>query len=504
MKFYCFPTSNSNYPHKVRRREEWLKAVRLKNSDGSPWVPGMQSRICSQHFVGNAKSDDPRSPSYIPSIFPDIYKKRERNTEADLARYQRALRRIENKENITSKKRKSSEMSACDEVADVVSSSLHNNISECNENISNDSTGEQSNIEKHDASCQVNIYQENQAQEVVIISNRFIYLDKSEVETQINGPIIPEKKVIIPNLSSETENHEKNVLIGFKGFDGIKTDEELIELAGVTLNVFKLLLKILTRDVDDSYRKISYENRLLIFLMKMKLGLSFGALRSIFHVHRSTISRIFYDTLTYMAVACKNFVFWPEKEVVEMTMPECFKAEFENTRVTIDATEFQVEQPCSIDQRVQFYSHYKKGFRVKVIIGCAPNGMISFVSKCFGGRASDPQITVASEFLEKLEPGDIVLADKGFPTIKTILDEQGKDVLVVLPPFKSDGKFSAEQVDETYHVASVRIHIERIMQRIRTFAIVDKLTIELLPYCDDIMFMCAVLVNLQPPIIKTE
>jgi len=48
--------------------------------------------------------------------------------------------------------------------------------------------------------------------------------------------------------------------------------------------------------------------------------------------------------------------------------------------------------------------------------------MISFLSKCYGGRTSDSFITYDSGFLEKLEPGDEVLADKGFPGIKTKLN----------------------------------------------------------------------------------
>lgn len=71
----------------------------------------------------------------------------------------------------------------------------------------------------------------------------------------------------------------------------------------------------------------------------------------------------------------------------------------------------------------------------------------------------------------------------------------------MMPPFLYD-TFSEEQVEEIYKFASVRILIERVIQRIRTYKIVDKFTIEMLPYCDAIIFMCCVLVNLQSPIVK--
>lgn len=73
-----------------------------------------------------------------------------------------------------------------------------------------------------------------------------------------------------------------------------------------------------------------------------------------------------------------------------------------------------------------------------------------------------------------------------------------------MPPFLHENQFTEEEIEETYKMASVRIHIERIMQRIRTYQIVNKFSIDLLPFCDKIIFMCCVLVNLQPPIIKNN
>ena len=43
-----------------------------------------------------------------------------------------------------------------------------------------------------------------------------------------------------------------------------------------------------------------------------------------------------------------------------------------------------------------------------------------FVSDCFEGSISDKQITRKSGFLDKILPGDVVLADRGF-TIHDLL-----------------------------------------------------------------------------------
>lgn len=236
----------------------------------------------------------------------------------------------------------------------------------------------------------------------------------------------------------------------------------------------------------------------------MKLNLTYSALSHLFNIHRTQVSNIFIEVLLNLNVGCKDFVHWPNKVVVENTMPSIFKPNYENCRVIIDCTEFRSEQPAGIGSRVHFYSHYKKGFRVKALIGCTPSGYISFVSKCYGGKTTDAQITTQSGLINLLEPGDMVLADKGFPDIKSVIDSTGNNILLVMPPFLEQRGFTAEEVQQTRDIASVRIHIERIMQRIRVYKIVDYFTHDLAPYCDEILFMCCVLVNLQPPILKCK
>ena len=98
----------------------------------------------------------------------------------------------------------------------------------------------------------------------------------------------------------------------------------------------------------------------------------------------------------------------------------------------------------------------------------------------------------------------MVLADKGSPGIKTKTDDSGNEVLLVMPPFLRAEYFTEKDVVETEEIARVRIHIERIMQRIKTHRILSKVTMKMLPYIDAIVLMAGILVHLQPPIIKTK
>ncbi|XP_037505040.1 uncharacterized protein LOC119381140 [Rhipicephalus sanguineus] len=73
LKLYRFPGKW----YEKERRKAWITAVRRINPDGTLWLPKEYTRICSAHFVGNCKSDVSGHPSYIPTIFPPVYRKKE-------------------------------------------------------------------------------------------------------------------------------------------------------------------------------------------------------------------------------------------------------------------------------------------------------------------------------------------------------------------------------------------------------------------------------------------
>ena len=105
-----------------------------------------------------------------------------------------------------------------------------------------------------------------------------------------------------------------------------------------------------------------------------------------------------------------------------------------------------------------------------MLIGISPSGIITFVSKLYAGSISDKELTRCSGIMDLLQPGDSVMANRGFD-IQDDLALRG--VRLNISPFlKGKSQLSESELVET-RIASVRIHVEQAMERIKNFHIFD-------------------------------
>ena len=143
--------------------------------------------------------------------------------------------------------------------------------------------------------------------------------------------------------------------------------------------------------------------------------------------------------------------------------------------------------------------NYKHHNTVKLLIGITPQGVISFLSKDWGGRVSDKHLTENCGLLNKLLSGDIVLAESvGFYQAFT----RGKRQL------------SAHDIQETRKIANVRIHVERVIGLVRRKYVILQsiLPVELITAkpgeaeapIDKIARGCCALTNLSDSIVPFE
>ena len=131
----------------------------------------------------------------------------------------------------------------------------------------------------------------------------------------------------------------------------------------------------------------------------------------------------------------------------------------------IDCFKIFIEKPSNLLARACTWLQYKHYNTIKYLISATPQGVVSFVSNRWGSQASDKYVTENSGFLNKLLPGDVVLADLGF-LIKESLGSMGASLQI--PDFtKGQDHLSAGQIERTRNIANVRIHIERIIGSVR-------------------------------------
>ena len=112
---------------------------------------------------------------------------------------------------------------------------------------------------------------------------------------------------------------------------------------------------------------------------------------------------------------------------------------------------------------------------------------------------SGKEIIIKIGSLDHLQQNDEVMADMGF----LIQDEPLASVgaTLTIPAFLSGRKqFSKEDTATNKKVACLRVHVERCVERIKNWHILDcRIPVSLGPFASDIFIVIAALTNFQPP-----
>ncbi|XP_063971493.1 uncharacterized protein LOC135158125 [Lytechinus pictus] len=439
------------------RRGKWLAQISRDIKDTSlPYI-----RVCSDHFVSGkpAYLYDRTNPDWVPSLKLGHNKVTPDKVERDSGRYKRAQTR----------QTKKVESNAAQALLLLQSSDeVNNSIDEC------PGTASQTSLE-----------------------GSTIESTTSELQR-----LLDENRMLKAELSKSMYDQQF--------FEG--EDERVKYYTGlVSFSVLLVLFKYLEAFIPTGITLTKFQHLILV-LMKLRLRLSVIDIGHRFGVTKTTVSRIFLTMIDIMYIRLKPLIVWPEREHLRETMPLSFITHFGKTvTVIVDCFEIFLERPSNLGARASTWSSYKHNNTVKYMIGITPQGLISYISKGWGGRVSDKYLTEHSDFLRKLDPGDVVLADRGFNIDDSVALTGAK---VIYPAFtKGKKQLSAIDVEQTRRIANVRIHVERVIGSLRQKYAILSTTIPIdYVICsnangqkvtlDKIVVVCCALINMCPSVVS--
>ena len=134
------------------------------------------------------------------------------------------------------------------------------------------------------------------------------------------------------------------------------------------------------------------------------------------------------------------------------------------------------------------------------------------MSKGWGGRVSDKHLTENCGLLKELQPGDQVLADRGF----NVQESFGLYCAeIVIPPFSWGKKQLPKlEVDTARQLSQVRIHVERVIGLLRQKYTLLESTLPInmimcsqeteLSMVDKIVLVCFALCNCNPSVVPLD
>ncbi len=241
-------------------------------------------------------------------------------------------------------------------------------------------------------------------------------------------------------------------------------------------------------------------NQLFLTLIKLRCNKTSFELSRLFEISETSVENIFITWINFMYHQWSEISIWPSRDLVRYYMPSDFKQKFLNTRVIFDATECPVKKPKTPRAQQSTFSTYKNRNTVKILVGASPGGLVSYISMAYGGSTTDRQIVERSNICSICDPGDSIMADKGF-NVQDMF--QHANITINIPTFfRKRNRMDGKTVLHDRKIASKRVHIERIIGLAKTYKM---LTQPMLPsyalLATEITTVCFMLCNFRTCIV---
>lgn len=217
---------------------------------------------------------------------------------------------------------------------------------------------------------------------------------------------------------------------------------------------FFWLIRYIVAESKSNIKEID----IIITLFKLKQNDSVSRICDQFQLSRVTFAKSFHTIIEVLANFFQNFVYMPTPTQIKESLPLVFKIRYSNVQLILDAFEIEIEKPHNPVRQAQTWSEYKNCNTVKYLVGCTPNGFVAFISEGYGGRISDKALVEISNLIESLNFNSVIMADRGFKEIESLLIT--KCVKLLRPPSVfATNKPSKQEVLQTKVIASLRVHV---------------------------------------------
>ncbi|KAG5283093.1 hypothetical protein AALO_G00038220 [Alosa alosa] len=384
------------FPRDPERKQRWIAAV---NREG--WVPNDGSRLCSNHFISGKQVKNPRSPDYVPSVFTTTASLSETMKEAstfELSDKQEAQVEAANALLfLQGQGRFTGEMvqnQGQDQEPDTTSSSTSSDDEDEDEDDS-DEMGQMSDCKgKAEKLCRS-------------ASTRFIDYEASLKALRRENRALRESVEKMSLTEASLRNDPEKVCF----YTGLPN-----------YFVFETVMWLLAPHMKgDKNSKLSKFQQLLLTLMRLRLDLRNQDLAYRFGVKVATVTRTVHRIINIMsATLVPTAVFWPSRVELRKNLPAALTATHPDCAVIIDCFRVSLERPIdselnqqvptTADGRILYTPRAYGANELKYLIGVAPQGVVTFVSRGSPGNVSDKCLAEGCGFLCKLLPGDVVLA----------------------------------------------------------------------------------------------
>ena len=252
---------------------------------------------------------------------------------------------------------------------------------------------------------------------------------------------------------------------------------------------------------DEIKPSIEPMNQFFLVVMKIRCCDTNYHLSNLFKISTVEVYSLFVTWVRFMSLQWQEIDIWSCKELVNFFMPSDFKKKFSTTRSIWDGCEIPIMKSSKPVTQQATFSHYKNRPTAKCNVCITPGGLMHDCSCAFGGAFSDRQIVERSNLVERLDPKDSVMLDKGYDVIDLFLP---RDIRYEMPTkFSKKNRMTGKQVVHDRRVSSKRVHVERVINVGKTYKIMKHpLNHTESMLASDIMFVCFMMYNFRPGIIS--